>query len=133
MNNQAPLTIALADDHALIRQALGFRLSKMGYKVVMEAENGKELIDQLEAAQTPHLCMLDINMPIMNGFETAIALKKKYPGVKIVFFSMQNGSSYINKAKEIGADGFICKNASSREFSETLQQLLPEQMEMALA
>lgn len=127
MKNQTSFTIALVDDHALLRKAVNFRLTRMGYKVIMEAENGKDFLDKLESSPSPDLCLLDINMPVMNGFETAIQLKQKWPGIKILFFSMQNGSVYMNRAREIGADGFICKDASSEDFNKALYKLLDQQ------
>jgi DNA-binding NarL/FixJ family response regulator len=123
MKNQS--TIAVVDDHALLRKAVNYRLTHMGYNVVMEAENGKQFLDKLEDAPSPDLCLLDINMPEMNGFETAVQLKKKWPAIKIIFFSMQNGSTYMKKAKELGADGYLCKDASSEEFTKILYTLLP--------
>ncbi len=93
-------TIALVDDHALLRKAVNYRLTGMGYNVVMEAENGQQFLDKLEQdeSSSPDLCLLDINMPVMNGFETAAQLKKKWPGIKIIFFSMNDGNSFKNKA-----------------------------------
>lgn len=123
MKNQA--TIAVVDDHALLRNVVNLKLSVMGYKVVIEAENGKQFLDKLEELPSPDLCLLDINMPVMNGFETAVQLKKKWPAIKILFFSMQNGSVYMKQAREAGGDGYICKDASSEEFSRTLYSLLP--------
>jgi len=123
MENQ--LTVAVVDDHALLRKAVNFRLTSMGFKVVIEAENGRQFLDKLESSPSPDLCLLDINMPEMNGFETAVQLKKKWPDIKIIFFSMQNGSTYMQKAKEVGADGYLCKDASSEEFNRTLYTLLP--------
>ena len=131
MENQSVFTIALVDDHALLRKAINFRLTKLGYKVIMEAENGKDFLDKLDCTPTPHLCLLDINMPVMNGFETATRLKQKWPGIKIVVFSMQNGRGYINKAMESGADGFICKDAPSEVFDKTLYNLLHRQQQVA--
>ena len=130
MENQ--LTVAVVDDHALLRKAVNFRLTSMGYKVVIEAENGKQFLDKLESAPSPDLCLLDINMPEMNGFETAVQLRKKWPHIKILFFSMQNGSTYMQKAKEAGADGYLCKDASSEEFNRTLGSLLPRAMSHAV-
>jgi DNA-binding NarL/FixJ family response regulator len=120
-------TIALVDDHALLRKAVHYRLTGMGYKVVLEAENGQQFLQKLEANESPSpdLCLLDINMPVMNGFETAAQLKKKWPAIKIIFFSMNDGNGFKNKAKELGADGYICKDASSEEFTKVLFTLLP--------
>ncbi|HEY1202060.1 MAG TPA: response regulator transcription factor [Niastella sp.] len=130
MENQ--LTVAVVDDHALLRKAVNFRLTSMGYKVVIEAENGKQFLDKLESSPSPDLCLLDINMPEMNGFETAAELRKKWPGIKILFFSMQNGRTYMQKAMEMGADGYLCKDASTEEFNRTLSALLPQPMSQAV-
>ena len=119
------LKIALVDDHALLRKAVNYRLTGMGYNVVIEAENGQQFLEKLEESPSPDLCLLDINMPVMNGFETAAQLKKKWPAIKIIFFSMNDGSGYKNKARELGADGYICKDASSEEFNRVLYTLLP--------
>jgi DNA-binding NarL/FixJ family response regulator len=118
-------TIAVVDDHALLRKAVNYRLTGLGYNVVMEAENGQQFLDKLEEDATPDLCLLDINMPVMNGFETAVQLKKKWPGIKILFFSMQNGNTYMQKARELGADGYLCKDASTEEFNRVLYAVLP--------
>jgi DNA-binding NarL/FixJ family response regulator len=119
-------TIALVDDHALLRKAVNYRLTGMGYNVVMEAENGQQFLDKLEAdaCSFPDICLLDINMPVMNGFETAAQLRKKWPGIKIIFFSMNDGASFKNKAMELGAVGYLCKDASAEEFNRVLYTCL---------
>ena len=121
MENAQPVTIAIVDDHAMLRQAINMRLSLLGYKVVLEAENGKVLLDQLsKLPKPPDLCLLDINMPVMDGFEAAVELKKRWPQIKILFFSMHNSKSFIYKAHQIGADGFISKDASFDELKQAL-------------
>lgn len=122
MRNQS-VTIALVDDHALIRKAIGFRLKAMGYNVVMEAENGKKFLDQLNGGTIPEICLLDINMPVMNGFETFAQLKADYPDMKVVFFSMNNDKVYMNKAAEMGAHGYVTKDANMEELDRVLKQL----------
>jgi DNA-binding NarL/FixJ family response regulator len=122
MSNQS-VTIAIVDDHALIRKAIGFRLKTMGYNVVMEAEHGKHFLDQLSNGTAPEICLLDINMPVMNGFETLGKLKSHYRDMKVVFFSMNNDKVYMNKAVELGADGYVTKDAAMEELDRVLQQL----------
>jgi DNA-binding NarL/FixJ family response regulator len=120
MNNKLPVTIAIVDDHELVRQTFNFRLTLLGYKVVMEAENGKAFLEKLAESTPPDICLLDINMPVMDGFETAKHLKKKWPGIKILFFSIHNEPAYISKANLIGGYGFLAKDASSEEIMKTL-------------
>jgi DNA-binding NarL/FixJ family response regulator len=121
MENAKLNTIAIVDDHLMLRQAMSLRLTLLGYKVVLDAENGKDFLDQLSKLPAPpDVCLLDINMPLMDGFETATILKKDWPQIKIVFFSMHNSRSFVNKAKQIGADGFLSKDATVDELQKAL-------------
>ena len=125
MENAQPVTIAIVDDHAMLRQAINLRLSLLGYKVVLEAENGQVFLDNLHNLPAPpDICMLDINMPVKDGFETAIELKRDWPQIKILFFSMHNSNSFVCKAKQIGADGFLTKDASIEELNQALKKAL---------
>jgi DNA-binding NarL/FixJ family response regulator len=124
MENAQRVTIAIVDDHAMLRQAINLRLSLLGFKVVLEAENGKVFLDQLAKLPTPPLVvLLDINMPVMDGFETAIELKKNWPHIKILFFSMHNTMSFVSKAQQLGADGFLSKDASFEELKQALAKI----------
>ena len=77
MKRELPdVKIAIVDDNALIRESVKFRLNSLGYNVVMEAENGKEFLDKLHPQTAPDICVLDINMPVMDGLETTVHLKK---------------------------------------------------------
>jgi len=125
MENPQPVTIAIVDDHAMLRQAVNLRLSLLGYKVILEAENGQVFIDNLpKLPAPPDICLLDINMPVLDGFETAIELKKSWPQIKILFFSMHNSNAFVCKAKQIGADGFLSKDASFEELNQALKKAL---------
>jgi DNA-binding NarL/FixJ family response regulator len=125
MENPHPVTIAIVDDHAMLRQAINMRLGLLGYKVVLEAENGQVFLDDLpKLPAPPDICLLDINMPVMDGFETATALKKNWPQIKILFFSMHNSKAFVSKASQIGADGFLSKDASFEELEQALKKAL---------
>ena len=125
MENAQAVTIAIVDDHLMLRQTIKLRLSLLGYTVVMEAENGKDLLDQLpEMDAEPHICLLDINMPVMDGFETAIELKKRWPHIKIIFFTMHNSKAYVWKAYQIGVHGFLSKDASTEELKQALSDVM---------
>jgi len=60
----------------------------------------------------------------MDGFETAIVLKKKWPQVRILFFSMHNSTAFVSKATQLGADGFLSKDVSFEELKQALVQVL---------
>jgi DNA-binding NarL/FixJ family response regulator len=128
MKNSLPVTIAIVDDHVLVRQAMGVRLSLMGYNVVIEAENGKAFLDKLAVGDKPDICLLDINMPVMDGFETAVHLRKNWPGIKIVFFSIYNSPAFIKKAAQLGSEGFISKDAPFEDLNAALVAALKKQV-----
>jgi len=126
MKKQFPITIAVVDDNALIRESVKFRLKSLGYNVIMEAENGQEFLDKLHISNTPDICVLDINMPIMDGIETTLHLKKEWPEMKIIFFSMEDSSIYINKGIQLGADGFVAKDAPFADLNNMLLSVLKQ-------
>jgi DNA-binding NarL/FixJ family response regulator len=117
-------TVAIADDHLPSRKVIRHFLSRCNYRVIMEAENGKKLFEQLESAtDLPDICLLDINMPEMNGFETTRRLKEKWPSIKILVISGDHLFNLI-KIKQMGADGFIHKNCTLAELHEAVQKAL---------
>lgn len=125
--NKQTVSIAIVDDHATMREITSFRLSRLGYNVVMEAENGRKFLDQLNCVTAPDICLMDINMPVLNGFETVHQLKKHWPGIKVIFFSMQNDITYVQKAMKLGADGYVTKDAPVKELDNVLLQLINNQ------
>jgi DNA-binding NarL/FixJ family response regulator len=120
MKKENPISVAIVDDNALIRESVKFRLNALGYNVVMEAENGQDFLDKLNLNSTPEICVLDINMPVMDGLETTVHLKKQWPAMKIIFFSMEDSSIYVNKGIQLGVDGFVAKDAPFNELNNML-------------
>ncbi len=106
------IKIALADDHAILRKGVAEILARFeGFEVVLEAGNGKELLAKMEAAATlPDICIIDINMPEMNGYETTAAIKKAWPNVKVLALSMYDTELNIIKMLRNGANGYILKD-----------------------
>lgn len=124
MENKITATVAITDDHALIRETFCTRLKLLGYHVVIEAKDGQELLDRIAETAPPDICLLDITMPVMDGFATAKHLKRKWPRIKILFFSLHSDLAYVRKALQSGADGFIAKDASSDKLIKALDALV---------
>jgi DNA-binding NarL/FixJ family response regulator len=121
----APLAnIAIVDDHHMIREVIRSLLVNLGYKVVLEAGNGKRLLEKLQTTRAPDICLLDINMPEMNGFETVKQLKKNYPDIQILVFSMNTESSSVKKMKELGVAGFLPKTSSMEQIHAALSGIV---------
>ena len=111
------ITIAIADDHTILRKGVIELINSFdNIQVIIEAVNGKDLIEKLETApKLPDICIIDINMPELNGYETASMLKKKWPAMKILALSMYNNEYSIIKMLRNGAHGYILKETDPSE------------------
>lgn len=119
-------TIAIVDDHTLIAQALSNILSSMEeFEVLYDCENGSKLIEKFKnPVNIPRIVLLDISMPIMNGFETAQWLKENHPNVLIMVLSMQDDERSVIKMIRNGAHGYLLKNIHPLELKNALNTLL---------
>ena len=116
-------TIALADDHVLLRNGLAGLLNELNYEVVFEADNGKQFIEKIKTHTAPQLVLMDINMPEMDGYDTTLWLKKNHPQVKVLALSMFNDENAIIRMMKNGAKGYILKDSSPAELKAALQAL----------
>ncbi len=102
--------IILADDHILLRDALANLIA--GFKefiVVATAANGYEVIEAIDKSGQPDILLLDLNMPEMDGYETATRVAKLYPKIKTVILSMQDSEMAMVRLLQIGVAGFLKK------------------------
>lgn len=116
-------TIALVDDHALLRSGLSSLVKSLGHTVVMEAANGKDFISQLNPKALPGLVLMDINMPEMDGFETTLWLKQNHPKVTVMALSMYDTETAIIRMMKCGAKGYVLKDSDPSELKEALESL----------
>jgi DNA-binding NarL/FixJ family response regulator len=116
--------IALIDDHQLIRNALAELINKFeGYQVIHEAGNGQEFLSQLEAYEAPDIALVDINMPILNGYDTAKKVAEHYPEIKILALSVEDDEEAIIKMLRSGATGYLLKDTPTKEFKLALDEM----------
>ena len=94
-----------------------------GYEVIWEAGNGKELTRKLCESSVPDMVLLDISMPLMDGFETARWLTHHYPDVRILVLSMSYDDDAVLRMLKCGVSGYILKNAASSELKVALRAL----------
>jgi len=116
--------IALADDHVVLRNGLADLLAKLGYSIILEANNGKELIAGLNKDDLPDIILMDINMPEMDGYETSLWLKKNYPLINIVVLSMYDDENAIIRMIRNGAKGYILKEADPKELKQAIDTVI---------
>lgn len=119
------VNIALVDDHALFRNGLKLLLDNVrNFKVVMEASNGSEFINQLADGKLPDIVLMDISMPIMNGIEATQVAVGKYPDIKIIALSMFGEEDYYYKMISVGVKGFLLKNSDIKDVMEAIDQVM---------
>lgn len=120
--NKQDIIVAVADDHAVVRDSISKIVSSYdGFSVKYKAKNGKDLIEQLKVTtSTPEICLLDIQMPEMNGYETISYLKKNWPGVKVLALSMLDDEFSIIRILRLGACGFVSKSSTLTELRDAL-------------
>jgi DNA-binding NarL/FixJ family response regulator len=119
-------TIAIVDDHLLIAKALtGIIDDFKQFEVLYEVEHGAALVEKFKKPKNiPDIVLLDISMPVMDGFETALWLKQHHPGVLILTLSMQNDDPSLIKMIKCGAKGYLLKNVHPLELEKALDSLV---------
>jgi DNA-binding NarL/FixJ family response regulator len=118
-------TIVIVDDHILIAKALEGIIGNFGdFEVIYVCENGQDLIQKLEDnSKVPDIVLLDISMPIMDGFETAAWLTKHHPDIKVMALSMQGDDNSVIKMIKNGAKGYLLKNTHPKDLEIALTKL----------
>jgi len=126
MNKNSNLVkVVLADDHILLRDALANMVENMsGFAVIYTASNGEDLKAQIVAKGAPDLLILDLNMPKMDGFETAQWLNKSYPEVKILVLTMYDSEVTLIRLLQSGVRGFLKKDSHPNELSFAIKNVV---------
>jgi len=118
------MKIIIADDHALVRNALTFMLNAQpDMEVVGDAADGNEVFMKLENTQAD-LVLMDISMPPgENGLHTTRRIKETHPEIKVIVLTMHDEESYVREALNAGADGFILKSTTDDILLEGIRQV----------
>ena len=116
--------ILIVDDHALFRASLAALLSAdTDVEVVGEADNGRDAIRAV-GQLNPHLVLMDLTMPAMNGMEAITEIKRRHPEVRILVATLHQTEDYIRESLKAGADGYILKDATPEEFHVAVHSIL---------
>jgi two-component system, NarL family, invasion response regulator UvrY len=119
-----PVIVGLVDDHVLLRKGLASLLVDNGYPTVIQADNGKHFIEKLAEGPVPHIVLLDINMPLMDGYATAVWIKEHHPQMKILALSMYDDENSIIRMLRNGAGGYILKDCEPAELKIAIEAIL---------
>ncbi len=118
------ITVALVDDHVLLRNGLAELVRNIGHQVTIEASNGHDLIARLQQTAPPQVVLMDINMPEMDGYEASLWLKDNYPDVKVLALSMYDNENAIIRMLRNGARGYILKDSDTPELKAAIEAVL---------
>lgn len=115
------IKILIADDHKVFRDGI---ISILGdiedITVIAEAGDGREVLERLKEVQ-PDIILMDITMGDTNGIDTTKLVKEAYPNIKVLALSMHSESGYIVKMLEVGASGYLLKDAGKEEMENAIR------------
>lgn len=124
-NKQMKTKIGLVDDHQLFLKSLGLMLESFKvYEVILEALNGKDLQEKIKGKKVlPEIMLIDVNMPVMNGVETAKWLTQNYPDIKLVALSMNADDNAIISMFKAGCCAYLLKDTHPNELEKALEEI----------
>ena len=125
MNQSDKINIAIADDHTLFRIGLGEILNSFDeITLKYSVGNGKELLEKIQKdKKPPQVCILDINMPVMDGYTTAKKLIELNPGIKILALSMYDNDDNVIRMMRNGATGYVLKDTAPDQLREAIRSI----------
>lgn len=118
------IKIVLVDDHVLLRKGLVSLIAKLSYKVIYECCNGQDLINQINKHELPDVILMDINMPIMDGYSATFWLKNNYPNIHVIALTMYDDDNAVIRMIKNGAKGFILKDCEPDQLKQAIHSIM---------
>lgn len=123
MKIKSQISILIADDHPVMLKGLGVELEAVGYKIVGLAENGASAL-QLIVEKQPNIAILDVEMPLLSGFEVIEKCKAKCPNTKFIIMTYHKEKGFLVQAKKCGANAYLLKEDGIDEIETCIQKIL---------
>jgi two-component system, NarL family, invasion response regulator UvrY len=118
------IKVALVDDHRLMRKGLAALVNDNRYTVMLQSDNGEQFIAQVQAGNVPDVILLDINMPVMGGFETMHWITKHLPDVPVIALSMYDQEMQVIRMIKMGAKGYLMKDCEPEEVRRAIDTVM---------
>lgn len=115
--------VLLVENHAILRQGLKRLLEDEGIEVVGEAENGRAGV-KLTEELLPDLVVMDISLPELGGIEATRQIRKYHPHIQVVMLTIHSQESYVYKALEAGANGYLLKETAAEALIEAIEKVM---------
>jgi DNA-binding NarL/FixJ family response regulator len=124
MDEATPARILIADDHALVREGLRTMLSgEDGLEVIAEANDGRQALALCRELR-PHLVLMDVRMPVMDGLQATRKIKDEMPKTSVMMVTMHENPDYLFEAVKAGAAGYVLKDASGERLLSAVRRTL---------
>ena len=118
---QKPIRVLTVDDHALLRNGIRRLIgAESDMELVAEASTGREALEEFRARR-PHVTLMDLQMPDMNGIEAIIAIRGEFPGARIIVLSTYSGDVQVVRALKAGARAYLLKGNVNKELLATIR------------
>ena len=115
------IKLAIADDHVLFRKGIARILQQSDYlDIILEAGNGQELLELMKN-NVPDVILMDLQMPVLDGIKATEHVKLHYPAVKVVVLSMHDEDNFVTHLMELGANGYLLKDADPDEVERAIR------------
>lgn len=122
MTTDNKIRLAFAEDLELIR--IGIVNTLTDFDFIIQASNGLEMLRKLRSAATmPHICIIDLSMPVMDGFELIKILRSEFPGIRTLVLSSYSNELNIMRILQLGANGYAKKNCSFTELIKAINSI----------
>ncbi len=120
------IRLAIADDHALFRRGLVSLFTNVpGIDLLYEANDGQDLVEKI-AQEAPDVVLMDLQMPRMDGIKATQYIRQHFPEVKIVILSMHDEDNFVTRLMELGANGYLLKDADPEEVQLAIRTVAAE-------
>jgi DNA-binding NarL/FixJ family response regulator len=117
------IKLLITDDHQMLRESMAMLFSKdERFNVIGQCSNGEQAVSMARAYQ-PDIMLMDINMPVLNGFDASELIAKESPLVKILAVSMNAGTGIVKKIMKGGVMGYVTKNSTSDELKKAVIEI----------
>ena len=138
-NGNQKIRILIAEDHEVVREGLAALVNMQSDMVVVaKPANGKEAVEAFNQ-ERPDILLVDLLMPVMNGVEAILAIKKKFSDARIIVLTTYDGDEDIYRALQAGARAYLLKDTSRNNLFETIRAVhrgerrIPEAIAVRLA